>query len=165
MLPQANARSAARLDDLFSREDAAEIRYLMNRARRTAVATQQLEVKTPSRTLHLAITVAAVERGRNSGFVVVIEDTSDLLRAQKAAAWSEVARRVAHEIRNPLTPITLSAERIIRHANRTPLPLAMDQLLRECAGTILEETNSVKRLVDEFSEFSRLPSARPWCAT
>jgi len=92
---------------------------------------------------------------------VVIEDTSDLLRAQKTAAWSEVARRVAHEIRNPLTPITLSAERIIRQANRTALPPAVDRLLRECAGTILEETESVKRLVDEFSQFSRLPSARP----
>jgi PAS domain S-box-containing protein len=161
MLPDAKARAASRLDDLFSREDAVEIRYLMNRARRTGVATQQLEVKTAGKTLHLAITVAAVERGRNPAYVVVIEDTSDLLRAQKTAAWSEVARRVAHEIRNPLTPITLSAERIIRQANRTSLPPAVDSLLRECAGTILEETQSVKRLVDEFSQFSRLPAARP----
>jgi two-component system, NtrC family, nitrogen regulation sensor histidine kinase NtrY len=161
MLPEAKARAASRLDDLFSREDAVEIRYLMNRARRTGVAGQQLDVKTAGKTLHLAITVAAVERGRNSGYVVVIEDTSDLLRAQKTAAWSEVARRVAHEIRNPLTPITLSAERIIRQANRTTLPPAVDRLLRECAGTILEETQSVKRLVDEFSQFSRLPAARP----
>ena len=74
--------------------------------------------------MHLAITVAAIEGGRNAGFVVVIEDTSDLLRAQKVAAWSEVARRVAHEIRNPLTPITLSAERIVRQANRAALPPA-----------------------------------------
>jgi two-component system, NtrC family, nitrogen regulation sensor histidine kinase NtrY len=105
--------------------------------------------------------VAAIQGGRNSGFVVVIEDTSDLLRAQKTAAWSEVARRVAHEIRNPLTPITLSAERIIRQANRASLPPAMDKALRECASTILDETASVKRLVDEFSQFSRLPAARP----
>ncbi|MDQ1472929.1 MAG: two-component system, NtrC family, nitrogen regulation sensor histidine kinase NtrY [Bryobacterales bacterium] len=161
MFPGANVRSASRLDDLFSREDVAEIRYLMNRARRTGLAAQQLEVKTQSRTVHVAVTVAAVERGRNAGFVVVIEDTSDLLRAQKAAAWSEVARRVAHEIRNPLTPIALSAERILRQVNRTTLPVSVDQLLRECAGTILEETASVKRLVDEFSQFSRLPAARP----
>ena len=161
MLADAKPRAASRLDDLFSREDAAEIRYLMNRARRTGVATQQLDVRTPGKTLHLGITVAAVERGRNPGYVVVIEDTSDLLRAQKTAAWSEVARRVAHEIRNPLTPITLSAERILRQANRAPLPAGVDQLLRECAGTILEETHSVKLLVDEFSQFSRLPSARP----
>jgi two-component system nitrogen regulation sensor histidine kinase NtrY len=161
MFPAANVRSAMRLESLFSREDTAEIRYLMNRARRTGLAAQQLEVKTASQTLHLAVTVAAVERGHNSGFVVVIEDTSDLLRAQKAAAWSEVARRVAHEIRNPLTPIALSAERILRQVNRTKLPAEVEDLLRECAGTILEETASVKRLVAEFSQFSRLPAARP----
>ncbi len=161
MLPESNARNASRLDDLFSREDATEIRYLMNRARRTGLAAEQMDVKTTAKTLHLAITVAAVERGRNAGFVVVIEDTSDLLRAQKAAAWSEVARRVAHEIRNPLTPIALSAERILRQADRAALPSDVDQLLRECAGTILDETASVKRLVDEFSQFSRLPAVRP----
>jgi PAS domain S-box-containing protein len=164
MLPGARER-LSRLDDLFPAEDATEIRYLMNRARRTGVASRQFEINTPARTLHLAITVAAIERGRdaggrNAGFVVVIEDTSDLLRAQKVAAWSEVARRVAHEIRNPLTPITLSAERIVRQASRTPLPEPVDRLLRECAGTILDETASVKRLVDEFSQFSRLPAAQ-----
>jgi len=161
MLPDAGARTASRLDDLFSREDASEIRYLMNRARRTGIASQQLDVGAAGRTLHLAITVAAVERGRNSGFVVVIEDTSDLMRAQRTAAWSEVARRVAHEIKNPLTPITLSAERILRQANRAALAPNVRDLLIECAGTILEETASVKRLVDEFSEFSRLPAAQP----
>jgi len=160
MLPT-NVHGASRLDEMFSREDAAEIRYLMNRARRTGLASQQLDVRTANRTLHLAVTVAAVERGRNSGFVVVIEDTSDLLRAQKTAAWSEVARRVAHEIKNPLTPIALSAERILRQTNRIVLEPGVDHLLRECAGTILEETASVKRLVDEFSQFSRLPSACP----
>jgi PAS domain S-box-containing protein len=165
MLPGARERISSRLDDLFPSEDATEIRYLMNRARRTGVASRQFEVTTPARTLHLAITVAAIESGRNAGgrnagFVVVIEDTSDLLRAQKVAAWSEVARRVAHEIRNPLTPITLSAERIVRQANRTPLPPPIDRVLRECAGTILDETASVKRLVDEFSHFSRLPAAQ-----
>ena len=158
MLP--DARAASRLDDFFPPEDATEIRYLMNRARRTGISSREFEVHTPARTLHLAITVAAIEGGRNSGFVVVIEDTSDLLRAQKVAAWSEVARRVAHEIRNPLTPIALSAERIIRQADRVALPPGLDKLLRECAGTILEETASVKRLVDEFSQFSRLPAAQ-----
>ncbi len=160
MLPDAKGRGPSRLDDLFPAEDATEIRYLMNRARRTGLSSRQFEVHTPSKTLHLAITVAAIEGGRNAGFVVVIEDTSDLLRAQKVAAWSEVARRVAHEIRNPLTPITLSAERIVRQANRTALPDAVDRVLRECAGTILDETASVKRLVDEFSQFSRLPAAQ-----
>ncbi len=161
IFPEARPRDAVRLEDLFSAEDAREIRYLMNRARRTGQASQQLEVKTARRTLHLAVTVAAIAGRRGEGFVVVIEDTSDLLRAQKIAAWSEVARRVAHEIRNPLTPITLSAERILRQMNRAPLPPAVDKVVRECAETILEETASVKRLVDEFSQFSRLPAANP----
>jgi nitrogen fixation/metabolism regulation signal transduction histidine kinase len=164
--PEAASRNISRLDELFTHEDAAEIRYLMNRARRTGLANQQLEVKTGARTLHLSVTVAAIDpsrnlRGATSGFVVVIEDTSDLLRAQKTAAWSEVARRVAHEIRNPLTPITLSAERIIRQTKRLTLPEAVHNLLNECAVTILDETASVKRLVDEFSQFSRLPAASP----
>jgi PAS domain S-box-containing protein len=164
IFPESASISVSRLDELFSHEDAAEIRYLMNRARRTGLANQQIEVKAGGRTLHLAVTVAAIDpaaRNIRSGFVVVIEDTSDLLRAQKTAAWSEVARRVAHEIRNPLTPITLSAERILRQAGRVTLPLAFAELLKECAGTILDETASVKRLVDEFSQFSRLPAARP----
>jgi two-component system, NtrC family, nitrogen regulation sensor histidine kinase NtrY len=172
MFPDLNARgshtpSAVRLDDLFAPEDAAEIRYLMNRARRTGHATQQLEIKAPRKTLHLAVTVSSIEGRRGSGFVIVIEDTSDLLRAQKTAAWSEVARRVAHEIKNPLTPIALSAERILRQMNRrrdqngAGLPPAIDKVVRECAETILEETASVKRLVDEFSQFSRLPAAQP----
>jgi two-component system, NtrC family, nitrogen regulation sensor histidine kinase NtrY len=173
IFPDLNGRgshtpSAVHLDDLFAREDAEEIRYLMNRARRTGHASQQLEVKTPRKTLHLAVTVSSIEGRRGSGFVIVIEDTSDLLRAQKTAAWSEVARRVAHEIKNPLTPIALSAERIIRQMNRqrTALPPAASfenfaKVVRECAETILEETASVKRLVDEFSQFSRLPAAQP----
>jgi PAS domain S-box-containing protein len=160
MFPDARVKEISRLDDLFAAEETAEIRYLMNRARRTGLSSRQFEIHTPAKTLHLAITVSAIEGGRNAGFVVVIEDTSDLLRAQKVAAWSEVARRVAHEIRNPLTPITLSAERIVRQANRAALPAAVDRVLRECAGTILDETASVKRLVDEFSQFSRLPAAQ-----
>jgi|SRR6185312_14866754 len=167
IFPDSRPRSAVRLEDLFSREDTAEIRYLMNRARRTGLATQQLEVKTIRKTLHLAVTVSAIEGRRGAGFVIVIEDTSDLMRAQRMAAWSEVARRVAHEIKNPLTPITLSAERILRQMRRqlTELPPAtperIDKVVRECAETILEETASVKRLVDEFSQFSRLPAAQP----
>ena len=116
--------SATRLEDLFSREDTAEIKYLMKRARRTGLASRQLELRTDSRKLHLAVTVSALEEKLTSGFVVVLEDTSELLRAQKAAAWHEVARRVAHEIKNPLTPIALSAERIGRQLDRLDLPPA-----------------------------------------
>src|SRR5581483_2523408 len=161
IFPDANPRNAVRLEDLFTREDAAEIRYLMNRARRTGHATQQVEVKTPTKTLHLAVTVSAIEPRRGSGFVIVIEDTSDLLRAQKIAAWSEVARRVAHEIKNPLTPIALAAERIIRQLDRLALPPENSRIIGECALTISKSVESVKTLVDEFSQYARFPAARP----
>jgi len=84
-----------------------------------------------------------------------------LLRAQKAAAWHEVARRVAHEIKNPLTPIALSADRIARQLDRLDLPPYADRILHECAATISKSVESVKTLVDEFSQFARFPSAQP----
>jgi len=81
---------AVRLEDLFSREDITEIRYLMNRARRTGVAGTQMELRLEQGVMHLSLTVAAVDERRSSGFVLVVEDTSELLRAQKAVAWHEV---------------------------------------------------------------------------
>ena len=109
---------ANRLDDLFTPEDTAEIRYLMNRARRMNVAASQIEIRDEQRVLHLSVTVSALDDRVTSGFVLVLEDTTDMLRAQKAAAWHEIARRIAHEIKNPLTPIGLCAERISRQLDR-----------------------------------------------
>ena len=160
ILPLPVMDRAVRLDDLFLPEDATEIRYLMNRARRTGVAAQQFDIQNQGRTVHLAITVSALEGRSNSGFVIVLEDTSDLLRAQKAAAWREVARRIAHEIKNPLTPIILSAERILRQVDRGRAGEG-SQVIRECADTIAGEAQTVKNLVDEFSQFSRFPAAQP----
>ena len=133
----------------------------MKRARRTGTASRQMELRTDTRKLQLAVTVSALEEKLTSGFVVVLEDTSELLRAQKAAAWHEVARRVAHEIKNPLTPIALSAERIARQVDRLELPPATDRILHECAATISKSVESVKTLVDEFSQFARFPTAQP----
>ena len=161
IFPAEQAARATRLEDLFSREDTAEIKYLMKRARRTGVASRQLELRTENRKLHLAVTVSALEEKLTSGFVVVLEDTSELLRAQKADAWHEVARRVAHEIKNPLTPIALSAERIGRQLDRLDLPPGAARIVRECAATISKSVESVKTLVDEFSQFARFPSAQP----
>jgi len=161
ILPVAVIERATRLEDLFSREDAAEIKYLMKRARRTGTVSRQMELRTESRRLQLAVTVSALEEKLTSGFVVVLEDTSELLRAQKTAAWHEVARRIAHEIKNPLTPITLSAERIARQIDRLDLPPANARILQECAGLIAKSVESVKTLVDEFSQFARFPSAQP----
>jgi two-component system, NtrC family, nitrogen regulation sensor histidine kinase NtrY len=157
----AQIAAATRLEDLFSREDTTEIKYLMKRARRTGSATRELELRTVSRKLHLAVTVSALESKLTSGFVVVLEDTSELLRAQKAAAWHEVARRVAHEIKNPLTPIALSAERIQRQIGRLELPPGTAKIVTECAATISRSVESVKTLVDEFSQFARFPAAQP----
>jgi nitrogen fixation/metabolism regulation signal transduction histidine kinase len=133
----------------------------MNRARRTGVAGTQLEYKAERRVLHLALTVAALDEQRSSGFVLVVEDTSELLRAQKAAAWHEVARRVAHEIKNPLTPIALCADRIGRQLERADHTSDTLRILRECSVIIAREVESVRTLVDEFSQFTRFPAARP----
>ncbi|HTS66358.1 MAG TPA: ATP-binding protein [Candidatus Acidoferrales bacterium] len=160
IFPAEQVGRATRLEDLFSRDDTAEIKYLMKRARRTGAASQTLELHTASRKLHLSITVAALESKLTSGFVVVLEDTSELLRAQKAAAWHEVARRVAHEIKNPLTPIALSAERISRQLGRLEMPPGPARIIQECAATIGKSVESVKTLVDEFSQFARFPAAQ-----
>jgi nitrogen fixation/metabolism regulation signal transduction histidine kinase len=105
-------------------------------------------------------------RRSNPGFVVVIDDLTDLLRAQKAAAWQEVAQRIAHEIKNPLTPIQLSAQRLLRHLERNALSKPdgkfgeFDGLVAECAGLIEREVQTLESLVNEFSQFARFPSAR-----
>jgi len=168
LLPQERVERAAHLNDLFSRDDTSEIQYLMKRARRTGIAASQIEVHTPSQVLHLAVTVSALpaQPPAEQSFVLVLEDTSELLRAQKAAAWHEVARRIAHELKNPLTPIALSAERITRILDRMGerlpgLPPDSQRILRECARTISREVESVKALADEFSQFSRFPAAQP----
>ena len=152
---------ATQLRDLFSPEDAAEIRYLMKRARRTGLAASQLEFTSKDKIMHLAVTASALEEKSNPGFVIVLEDTSELLRAQKASAWQEVARRIAHEMKNPLTPIALSAERIARQIERGPLTPETQRILQNCSATIAREVESVKLLVDEFSQFARFPTAHP----
>jgi two-component system nitrogen regulation sensor histidine kinase NtrY len=161
IFPPGQVVRATRLEDLFSRDDTAEIKYLMKRARRTGIAARQLDLSIERRTINLSVTVAALEEKLTSGFVIVLEDTSELLRAQKAAAWHEVARRVAHEIKNPLTPIALSAERIEMQLDRADLPNPAARIIRECADMISKSVESVKMLVDEFSQFARFPAAQP----
>ena len=160
IFPEEAVAHARRLEDLFPREDAAELRYMMKRARRAGSTSREMDVKTDKQTLHLAITVSALEEKLTSAFVIVLEDTSDLLRAQKAAAWREVARRIAHEIRNPLTPIALSAERIGRQVERLSLPPDVRRIVQECTAMIAKEVESVKALVNEFAQFARFPTAQ-----
>jgi two-component system nitrogen regulation sensor histidine kinase NtrY len=113
---------------------------------------------------------------QRTGWVLVLDDVTELLRVEKMTAWQEVARRMAHEIKNPLTPIQLSAERLLRRYRQTSqenhvpesLPEAWQvdfasfgSLLEECVRTISHEAASLKNLVDEFSRFARLPAVRP----
>lgn len=159
LFPEVDRASA--VSDLLSPEHAAEVRYLMKRARRTGVASSQIDVDQPGHVLHLAVTVSALPGKDGPGYVVVVEDTSELLLAQKAAAWHEVARRIAHELKNPLTPIALSAERIARQLDRGVQSPEAERVLRQCSAIIAREVESVKALADEFSQFSRFPAAQP----
>jgi len=93
--------------------------------------------------------------------VLVFEDLSDLLRAQKQTAWREVARRVAHEIKNPLTPIALSADRILRHLERGQPDASSVEIVRSCARTIAEAVDTVRSLVNEFATLARFPTSQP----
>jgi len=97
--------------------------------------------------------------GEYAGLVFVFDDLTELLRAQRLAAWREVAQRIAHEIKNPLTPIQLSAQRLRRRL----VGRAEDErrLLEECTATIIQEVEGLKRLVDEFSRFARMPALTP----
>jgi len=163
LFPEEQITRAARLGDLFPPRDVAEIEYLMKRASRTGVAASQIDLESPQQVLHLAVTVSALPARHSAapGFVLILEDTSELLRAQKAAAWHEVARRIAHELKNPLTPIALCAERIARQLDRGATTPESQRILRECSLTIAREVESVKNLADEFSQFSRFPAAQP----
>ena len=107
----------AELRDLFAADILEDLEPLLRRAERMSTTTTQLEMVLQPAKLNVAVTVATLQHeGQSLGYVLVFEDLSDLLKAQKQAAWREVARRVAHEIKNPLTPIALSAERIRRVA-------------------------------------------------
>ena len=112
------------------------------------------------RDIHLTVVTSPLlsSEGAREGMVVVFDDVSPLVRAQKVAAWREVARRLAHEIKNPLTPIQLSAQRLLRHFSQAPEPAR--SLVDECASTIVGEVESLKGLVDEFSQFARMPAPR-----
>jgi two-component system, NtrC family, nitrogen regulation sensor histidine kinase NtrY len=140
-----------------------DLELLLRRADRMGITAANLELTLPRTQLNVAVTVAALEHSAERwGYVLVFEDLSDLLRAQKQAAWREVARRVAHEIKNPLTPIALSAERIRRHLARGTAPDANSlEVIRTCAETIHNAAETVRALVDEFSVLARFPASHP----
>jgi two-component system nitrogen regulation sensor histidine kinase NtrY len=151
------------LQDVIPPDVLADLEPLLRRADRMGITAANMELALPRAQLNVAVTVSALSHAAEGlGYVLVFEDLSDLLRAQKQAAWREVARRVAHEIKNPLTPIALSAERIHRHLKRGSAPDAASlEVIRTCAETIRNAVETVRALVDEFSVLARFPASRP----
>ena len=170
------AENNPKLSSLIGSEDWLVVDRLLRRARRMGHATEQTQLESGTGPLPVSLTATALphSRGPGRGVVLVIEDLSELLAAQRAAAWSEVARRMAHEIKNPLTPIQLSAERIAKSygratANGNGTSLRTDErlddkrvaaVISECTETIAREVAGLKAMVDEFSRFARLPAIR-----
>jgi PAS domain S-box-containing protein len=153
----------ATLREVFNDETASDLEHLLRRADRMSVTAAQFEIPLDKDKLNVSVTVSSVQHGKQRlGYVIVFEDYSELLKAQREAAWREVARRVAHEIKNPLTPIALSAERIRRHLERSlPPDQASLKVIHDCAETITEAVQTVRSLVDEFSSLARFPAAQP----
>ncbi len=114
-----------------------------------------LEDKTLS--LLVSLNVLRDERGKDIGLVAVFEDLTDIEKAQRMAAWREVARRIAHEVKNPLTPIQLSAQRLKkRYASK--LGREDEQVFDECTNMIIDQVEGLRRLVNEFSSYARMPA-------
>jgi len=151
---------------VFGRPEFGEIAALIKRMTRLKEGTVEREVHLrrdgQAITLLSSATALRGPDGADMGLVLVFDDLTELLKAQRLAAWREVAQRIAHEIKNPLTPIQLSAQRLRRRlaGDRSP---EEKQLLEEATGTIIQEVDGLKQLVDEFSRFARMPalSLRP----
>jgi two-component system nitrogen regulation sensor histidine kinase NtrY len=163
-----NGRESLSLEGLLGSDAARTVQYLMRRSLRMGVVSREIETVVAGRVLHLAVTVSSLgPRRANTGYVLVLDDLSELLRAQKSAAWQEVARRIAHEIKNPLTPIQLSAQRLSRFLERRePAQQGVSgdseltTLVQECSRLIEREVSTLAALVNEFSQFVRFPTAK-----
>jgi len=156
------------LEGLLGADGARTVQHLMRRSLRMGVVSQEMETVVEGRVLHLAVTVSSLgPRRANTGYVLVFDDLSELLRSQKTEAWQEVARRIAHEIKNPLTPIQLSAQRLshfLEKREAVPLEAPADpelvKLVQECSRLIEREVATLASLVNEFSQFVRFPVAK-----
>ena len=154
------AGPGAPLDALLPADSLDEVRRIIRRSQRMGAASSELEMNFNGRNLHLSVTSARLElTGGAVGAVLVLEDTSELLRAQRQLAWKEVAQRVAHEIKNPLTPIALSAERIRRHVD-TPRADS-SSVIRKCSDVVLSCVGTLRTLVDQFSALAQFPAPHP----
>jgi two-component system, NtrC family, nitrogen regulation sensor histidine kinase NtrY len=176
------------MEEVFPPEVSEVLDRLIKRSHRMGSASSEIEITGTSHptnerfsgSMHLLATVALLEmpaatermRREHQGYVIVLENATELLRAQKQSAWKEVARRVAHEIKNPLTPISLSAEQIRRHidrlanaiadpAQRRPIEPPSIAVIRRCSEVITSSVESMRSLVDQFAALAEFPTARP----
>ncbi len=148
------------ISSLLPAESADDLAAVIRRGQRMGAASTELEFHARNRAIHLAVTSARLDLARGKqGSVIVVEDTTELLRAQRQLAWKEVAQRVAHEIKNPLTPIALSAERIGRHLDRGQLD--SPNIIRKCTEVILGCVGTLRTLVDQFSALAQFPAPQP----
>ena len=159
------------LSEIVSDENRAILERVIARAKRIGSASEQTVLRSESGEMPVALTATSL--AVEGGAVLVIEDLSELIAAQRASAWQEVARRMAHEIKNPLTPIQLAAERIAKRfagsgqwsvvgvASAIPNDDRMQDVVEEGTATIIREVQSLKSMVDEFTRFARLPDAKP----
>jgi PAS domain S-box-containing protein len=148
------------IQTLIPADCADDVAGVIRRGQRMGAATTEIEFHAQGRIIHLAVTSARLDLARGQhGTVLVVEDMTELLRAQRQLAWKEVAQRVAHEIKNPLTPISLSAERIARHLDR-PQPDSPN-VIRKCSEVILGCVGTLRTLVDQFSALAQFPAPQP----
>jgi two-component system nitrogen regulation sensor histidine kinase NtrY len=153
-----------RLEELFPQDCRDDLARVIRRSHRMGAASTEVETHAFGRVVHLAVTSARLELGEEAGSqrqgaVLVVEDTTELLRAQRQLAWKEVAQRVAHEIKNPLTPIALSAERIGRHLDRATEE--SPSVIRKCSEVILGCVGTLRTLVDQFAALAQFPAPQP----
>jgi len=120
----------------------------------------RLKVEDGILSLLVSLNVLRDDRGQYLGLVAVFEDLTEVEKAQRAAAWREVARRIAHEVKNPLTPIQLSAQRLQKRYGKT-LKQDDERVFEECTNLIIDQVEELKRLVNEFSVYARMPASNP----
>jgi two-component system nitrogen regulation sensor histidine kinase NtrY len=133
-----------------------ELADIMAAARSGASSQDQITITRNARERNLSVRVTSEQSGESSGgYVITLDDITELVAAQRTSAWADVARRIAHEIKNPLTPIQLSAERLRRKYGKTIVD--DPEVFEQCTETIVRQVDDIKRMVDEFSRFARMP--------
>jgi PAS domain S-box-containing protein len=156
----ASSLGGERIETLFPPDCHEDLARVIRRSHRMGAASTEIEMHAMGRLVHLAVTSARLELGPGKqASVLVVEDTTELLRAQRQLAWKEVAQRVAHEIKNPLTPIALSAERIRKHLDR-PTDESTS-VIRKCSEVILGCVGTLRTLVDQFAALAQFPAPQP----